>query len=183
MAEEISKGKLGNNKNILFNELTATQLTSQHHVKQRRIPLYNSKTKKNIYVTHKGSFKAQLNRCEKCLNSDESEITIHGLGAAANRAQKLALQLQKNHNGMLDLDITTSIVELIDDIEPMHMEGMIKVGILRALWSLISLLLIFVFEYLLCKKLSGQSNLEYSEVLSPVFVLLQLVAVRACQLH
>ncbi|KAK0176718.1 hypothetical protein PV328_000829 [Microctonus aethiopoides] len=118
MAEEISKGKLGNNKNILFNELTATQLTSQHHVKQRRIPLYNSKTKKNIYVTHKGSFKAQLNRCEKCLNSDESEITIHGLGAAANRAQKLALQLQKNHNGMLDLDITTSIVELIDDIEP-----------------------------------------------------------------
>ncbi|KAK0176717.1 hypothetical protein PV328_000828 [Microctonus aethiopoides] len=59
----------------------------------------------------------------------------------------------------------------------MHMEGMIKVGILRALWSLISLLLIFVFEYLLCKKLSGQSNLEYSEVLSPVFVLLQLVAI------
>ncbi|XP_044577434.1 transmembrane protein 203 [Cotesia glomerata] len=65
----------------------------------------------------------------------------------------------------------------------MHMEGMIKTGILRALWSLVSLLLIFVFKYLLCKKLSGQSNLEYSEVLSPVFILLQLVAVRACQLH
>jgi hypothetical protein len=65
----------------------------------------------------------------------------------------------------------------------MYMEGMIKMGILRALWSLVSLLLVFVFKYLLCKKLSGQSTLEYSEVLSPVFILLQLIAVRACQLH
>ncbi|XP_032452021.1 transmembrane protein 203 [Nasonia vitripennis] len=65
----------------------------------------------------------------------------------------------------------------------MHMEGMIKVGILRALWSFISVLLVFVFKYLLCKKLSGQSTLEYSEVLSPVFILLQLIAIRACQLH
>lgn len=65
----------------------------------------------------------------------------------------------------------------------MHMEGMAKVGILRALWSLTSLFLLFIFKYLLCKKLTGQSALEYSEVLSPVFILLQLIAVRACQLH
>lgn len=65
----------------------------------------------------------------------------------------------------------------------MHMGGMLKDAILRGLWSLISLLLIFVFKYLLCKKLSGQSTLEYSEVLSPIFILLQLIAVRACQLH
>lgn len=63
----------------------------------------------------------------------------------------------------------------------MHMEGMIKDSILRALWSTISLLLIFVFKYLLCKKLLGQSTLEYSEVFSPVFILLQLIAARACQ--
>lgn len=65
----------------------------------------------------------------------------------------------------------------------MHMEGMIKAAIFRAVWSLISLLLIFVFKYLLCKKLAGQSTLEYSEVMSPVFILLQLVAVRACHIH
>ncbi|EFN77339.1 transmembrane protein 203 [Harpegnathos saltator] len=65
----------------------------------------------------------------------------------------------------------------------MHMEGMIKAAIFRAVWSLISLLLIFVFKYLLCKKLTGQSTLEYSEVMSPVFILLQLVAVRACHIH
>ncbi|XP_017892690.1 transmembrane protein 203 [Ceratina calcarata] len=65
----------------------------------------------------------------------------------------------------------------------MRMEGMVKAAILRVTWSLTSLLSIFVFKYLLCKKLSGQSPLEYSEVLSPIFILLQLIAVRACQLH
>lgn len=65
----------------------------------------------------------------------------------------------------------------------MHMEVMLKVALLRGSWSLTSLLLIFVFKYLLCKKLSGQSTLEYSEVLSPAFILLQLIAIRACQLH
>lgn len=62
----------------------------------------------------------------------------------------------------------------------MRMEGFVKVAILRALWSLISLLLIFVFKYLLCKKLCGQSTLEYSEVMSPIFILMQLLAIRAC---
>ena len=65
----------------------------------------------------------------------------------------------------------------------MYMEGMIKDAVLRALWSLILLLLIFIFKYFLCQKLSGQATLEYSEVLSPVFFLLQLIAIRACQLH
>lgn len=65
----------------------------------------------------------------------------------------------------------------------MHMEGMIRAAMLRASWSLVSLSLIYIFKHLLCKKLTGQSAFEYSEVLSPVFVLLQLIAVRACQLH
>ncbi|XP_031827061.1 transmembrane protein 203 [Nomia melanderi] len=65
----------------------------------------------------------------------------------------------------------------------MHMEGTIKAAILRALQSLSSLLLIFAFKYLLCKKLTGQSTFEYSEIMSPIFVLLQLIAVRACQVN
>lgn len=65
----------------------------------------------------------------------------------------------------------------------LYMEEMIRVAISRALWSLISLVLIFLFKYLLCQKLSGQSTLEYSEILSPIFILLQLIAVRACQVH
>lgn len=52
----------------------------------------------------------------------------------------------------------------------------------RFMWSTYFLVLIVIFKYLLCLKLSSRMGLEYSEVFSPIFVLLQLVAVRACQL-
>lgn len=52
----------------------------------------------------------------------------------------------------------------------------------RILWSANFLILTLVFKYLLCLKLSGQTGLEFSEVFSPIFILLQLIAVRACQL-
>lgn len=52
----------------------------------------------------------------------------------------------------------------------------------RLLWSTKVLLLTGIFKYLLCLKLSGAQNLDYSEVFAPIFVLLQLIAVRACQL-
>lgn len=65
----------------------------------------------------------------------------------------------------------------------MYMDGVYKAALLRASWSSAFLVLLFVFKYLLCRKLSGQSSLEYSEVMSPLFILLQLVAVRACQIH
>lgn len=51
----------------------------------------------------------------------------------------------------------------------------------RLSWSIHFLLLTAGFKYLVCMKLSGQSGLEYSEVFSPIFVLLQLIAVKACQ--
>lgn len=105
----------------------------------------------------------------------------------------LALKLDDNYfNDQSDWWIVFSPLFIADALNTyfcsiifirMHMEGMIKVGIARGIWSFVSLILIFVFKYLLCKKLSGQSNLEYSEVLSPIFILLQLIAVRACQLH
>lgn len=51
----------------------------------------------------------------------------------------------------------------------------------RIVWSAHFLIMTIVFKYLLCLKLSGQTELEYSEVFSPIFILLQLIAVRACQ--
>lgn len=54
---------------------------------------------------------------------------------------------------------------------------------LRALWSLLVIGLLFGFKFLLCQKLSENIKLDYSEVMSPVFILLQLVMIRACQLH
>lgn len=52
----------------------------------------------------------------------------------------------------------------------------------RLLWSIKVLVLTGVFKYLLCLKLTGAQNLDFSEVFAPIFVLLQLIAVRACQL-
>ena len=54
---------------------------------------------------------------------------------------------------------------------------------MRALWSLFMLLMLFLFKYLLCQKLNGDVALDYSEVMSPIFILLQLVMIRACNLH
>jgi hypothetical protein len=65
----------------------------------------------------------------------------------------------------------------------MYMDGIYKAALLRACWSTAFLVLLFVFKFLLCRKLTGASTLEYSEVMSPLFILLQLVAVRACQIH
>lgn len=64
-----------------------------------------------------------------------------------------------------------------------HLEGMYKAAALRSSWSFIQLLLVFLFKLLLCLKLEGQKNLMYSEVLSPLFILLMLIMVRACQLN
>jgi len=57
----------------------------------------------------------------------------------------------------------------------------------RFLWSFVVLALLSIFKYLLCQKLidhsSGKNSLDNSKVLSPVFILLQFVMVRACNLH
>ncbi|KAG8259176.1 hypothetical protein J6590_017355 [Homalodisca vitripennis] len=65
----------------------------------------------------------------------------------------------------------------------MYLEGLYKAAFFRALWSFWFLGLLFAFEFLLCRKLSNLSDAEYSEILAPMFILLQLMAVRACQLQ
>jgi len=70
----------------------------------------------------------------------------------------------------------------------MYLEGHYKQALIRALWSQFMICLLFVFKYLLSQRLieeeiNTDSKLEFSEVMSPIFILLQLVMIRACQLH
>jgi ribonuclease P/MRP protein subunit RPP20 len=66
----------------------------------------------------------------------------------------------------------------------MYLEGAYKSALIRALWSQFMIALLFVFKYLLAQRLIEEdSKLEFSEVMSPIFILLQLVMIRACQLH
>ncbi|XP_066140113.1 transmembrane protein 203 [Euwallacea fornicatus] len=62
----------------------------------------------------------------------------------------------------------------------MLMETTLKLCTLKLIWSVMFQTLLFVFKFLLCKKLLGQISLDYSEVFAPVYILLQLIAVRAC---
>nr|CAD7411158.1 unnamed protein product [Timema cristinae] len=294
------------------------------HVIRKRLPPRLPRRINDIYVTNKTNH--QVSRCEKLLDSGESELVIHGLGAAVAKAVNLALQLQDKYQGVVGLSVNTSTVDIVvssssswglklfsvtaqtglktrstytqtqNEIENysgsfvrpradnrpsrvrhpdppqlvrahprvsvctsrrrqvtlvmfftvrelvqwlgltvfeiwvnlvavtfftaalavkvetgwgswwlvfaplfagdalnayfctivfirMHLEGMYKVALMRGVWSLSFLLLLFVFKFLLCKKLSGQSGLVYSEVMSPIFILLQLILIRACQLH
>lgn len=101
--------------------LMKTVLPNNNHVLRKRQPIgLIKRSNKDIYVTNKTNFKAHLNNCERLFNAGISEIVIHGLGAAINRACNLALQLKEIHHNTLDLDIKTSTTELIDDFEPLN---------------------------------------------------------------
>lgn len=66
----------------------------------------------------------------------------------------------------------------------MYLEGAYKSALIRALWSQFMIALLFVFKYLLAQRLiEDDSKIEFSEVMSPIFILLQLIMIRACQLH
>jgi ribonuclease P/MRP protein subunit RPP20 len=56
-----------------------------------------------------------------------------------------------------------------------------QTAIHKIFWSLNFILLTGLFKYLIALKLNETKNLEWMEVSSPVFVLLQLFALKACQ--
>ena len=58
----------------------------------------------------------------------------------------------------------------------------VKVAFSKIIWSIIFLMMLSLFKFLLCKKFSRSSQFDYSEIFAPLFILLQLIAVRACQM-
>lgn len=63
----------------------------------------------------------------------------------------------------------------------MLLETTLKMAILRLTWSATFLSMTFLFKFLLCKKLLGLISWDYSEIFAPLYILLQFIAVRACQ--
>ncbi|KAK3728601.1 hypothetical protein QZH41_011681 [Actinostola sp. cb2023] len=89
---------------------------------KKRTPQRSPKKKNDVYINRKTDFKAQLERCQKILDSRHQEVWIHGLGAAINRAINLALQLKHRGMGTIEISANTSSVDLIDDFEPLDDE-------------------------------------------------------------
>ncbi|CAG2104740.1 unnamed protein product [Medioppia subpectinata] len=64
-----------------------------------------------------------------------------------------------------------------------YLDGKYKMALFRAVWSFNQILLLFLSKLLLCFKLEGQKHMTHSEILSPLFILLILLLIRACRLH
>nr|BAC34652.1 unnamed protein product [Mus musculus] len=63
-------------------------------------------------------------------------------------------------------------------------DGEKRLAVLRLFWVLTVLSLKFVFEMLLCQKLVEQTReLWFGLIKSPVFILLQLLMIRACRVN
>ncbi|KAH0503610.1 transmembrane protein 203 [Microtus ochrogaster] len=63
-------------------------------------------------------------------------------------------------------------------------DGEKRLAVLRLFWVLTVLSLKFVFEMLLCQKLVEQTReLWFGLITSPVFILLQLLMIRACRVN
>ena len=65
----------------------------------------------------------------------------------------------------------------------MYKEGEYKKAGVRLASSIVCLVCIFVFKLLFCQKLNKENSLSYSEVFASLFVALQILMVRACQIH
>ncbi|XP_044162582.1 transmembrane protein 203 [Bufo gargarizans] len=63
-------------------------------------------------------------------------------------------------------------------------DGEKRQAVLRLFWILTILSLKFVFEMLLCQKLEEQTKgLWFGLIMSPIFILLQLLMIRACRVN
>ncbi|XP_004457188.1 ribonuclease P protein subunit p20 [Dasypus novemcinctus] len=100
------------------------ELDPVEYTLRKRLPHRLPRRPNDIYVNMKTDFKAQLARCQKLLDGGArgqsacTEIYIHGLGLAINRAINIALQLQAGSFGSLQVAANTSTVELVDELEP-----------------------------------------------------------------
>ncbi|XP_076754141.1 ribonuclease P protein subunit p20 isoform X1 [Xylocopa sonorina] len=96
------------------------KLLASDYIRKKRQPFgIIKKQDKDVFVTNKTNFKAQLKKCEKLLDNGTDQVIIRGLGAAVHRACSLALQLKEIHCGSLELDIKTSTISIVDDLQPL----------------------------------------------------------------
>ena len=90
---------------------------SEEYSIRKRLPQNLPRRNIDIYISNKTDFKAQLERCRQFVEKSESEFYLHSLGSAIPRALSLALQVQKDHTNLVNLETVTSTLELTDDFE------------------------------------------------------------------
>ncbi|KAJ3295935.1 ribonucleases P/MRP protein subunit pop7 [Rhizoclosmatium sp. JEL0117] len=82
----------------------------------KRAPQRKPTLESDVYVSRKSNFKAVCKRCETLLKTQKvSHVMVHGLGAAVTKAVSIALAVKDSMPG-IELHVTTSTVNLIDDV-------------------------------------------------------------------
>ncbi|XP_003744845.1 transmembrane protein 203 [Galendromus occidentalis] len=61
--------------------------------------------------------------------------------------------------------------------------GQCKIAAIRALWSFFQLLALLALKQLLCSKYDSHKQLTYSEVFTPLYGILVILMIRACQMR
>mmetsp|Transcript_8015 Transcript_8015/g.12127 ORF Transcript_8015/g.12127 Transcript_8015/m.12127 type:complete len:136 (-) Transcript_8015:24-431(-) len=71
--------------------------------------------KNEVFISRKSNDVILYKKIMKLLGTND-EVVIHGLGAAIEKAVTIALKIEKRNNGAFSLKISTSSVELTDEI-------------------------------------------------------------------
>jgi ribonuclease P/MRP protein subunit RPP20 len=72
-----------------------------------------------VWVSRRSNQAHLLRRCSELLDKEGSEVVINGLGAAIVAAVNLSLELNRQWNDQLVLDVATSTVSLTDELRPL----------------------------------------------------------------
>ncbi|KAF4521043.1 hypothetical protein B566_EDAN008115 [Ephemera danica] len=104
-------------KKNIKKDFKTSKLADGRTLKRRNPSSHLLRKKNDVYVDSKIPLKILFQTCEKLLDT-ETEIIVHGLGAAIVNTINLALLLQQQHINTLQISVNTSTVELIDDIQP-----------------------------------------------------------------
>lgn len=86
----------------------------------KKISKKQFRSERDVYVTSKSNFEAQVKYCTDIFNTGEKYIYLHCMGNSINRCLNLALHIIKNSGHSLSYSIHTSTIKLVDEAHPLH---------------------------------------------------------------
>ena len=117
-------------KSIINEMVDQVQLEDEASIEEyelvKRRPPKNSRSKNDVYISQRSSFKAQLQKVKKLFESGQTEVVLHGLGAAIERVVSLALKLEEEAQPLLKLAVTHDSMQVVDELKCVSEAGSSK---------------------------------------------------------
>jgi len=90
----------------------------QSYSVSKRVPLRRESASCDVYVTRQTRMRALIQRCVSRLDRSGS-VCVHAMGAAINKACDLALAVERECNGNVEIGMKTDSVQVFDDYTPL----------------------------------------------------------------